>query len=779
MAKLKFHGDLYENNNRVVNVSNASSATPSAPGTASAGSSTDYARADHTHAAQTTINGHTVGSDVPSVSSSDNGKLLGVSNGVLAAVDAPSGVFLVTLTGSPNPTSSDKTSGEIHTAYVNGQPVIAKWNSDVYYLTDSESTYAYFQYLSGSTSFYCSRISISTNSGSTTVTRNVVQWDKSSIPDVCEFGFTYNSSNQTYTYDDNSTFGQLYEYLWYGRKIKDSSIHITYPNSISDSLPSYEIGHCCEGWFDYEEIGGESNVPIGYAKYMVYVPGNGSNISSRIKMYSLVYNLDTQDPPTLTKVLDEEIGGHGGEPLIVNVTYNSSTYRYESSKTVAEINAAIANGTIVCASLTGFSRVYQLASYSASEIYFSYSIAANYTYYIKIYLYNSATYVTVQTSSITVPTVPSPIHPVRKIRIIPDENDQSGETYVVDTYNSDDTGAMYYWYSYAEQQYSSDFGGSIILTVGDDLVERNWNDPRGQNSTNADEERYQLIRRYSTYVPADHDYGSVTFTGHLVFGAVVDVNGTKKFKSWTVSCNMLSELDYATVTYSEETLGGNGETLIVVGTGSASRTLNHSFSEISAAITAGNPVYYKDGYYNQFYTLKSITSSAITFSGFRFENSWTPRIIACDEFTLYSSNPSTINNVSTYETYAFDPGAEVPLLSHLITITEDNGSYSLTGDLTMSLLCGNAVNSLQVKVEFYDETNDINEYYDFIKVYTTQDSLFETVYHAVFQCIINGNNGFVAKVFELSGYDEDFGSDITVTYTETSLSAPAAAGNSF
>ena len=86
MAKLKFHGDLYENNNRVVNQSNASNATPSAPGTASAGSSTDYARADHTHAAQTTINGHTVGSDIPSVSASDNGKLLGVSNGALAAV---------------------------------------------------------------------------------------------------------------------------------------------------------------------------------------------------------------------------------------------------------------------------------------------------------------------------------------------------------------------------------------------------------------------------------------------------------------------------------------------------------------------------------------------------------------------------------------------------------------------------------------------------------------------------------------------------------------------
>ena len=53
MAKLRFHGDLYEDTNRVVNVSNASSSNPAAPGTASPGSSTSYARADHVHPAQT------------------------------------------------------------------------------------------------------------------------------------------------------------------------------------------------------------------------------------------------------------------------------------------------------------------------------------------------------------------------------------------------------------------------------------------------------------------------------------------------------------------------------------------------------------------------------------------------------------------------------------------------------------------------------------------------------------------------------------------------------
>lgn len=44
----------------------ASSSLPSAPGTAAAGTSTNYARADHVHPPQTTLNGHTLEANVPS-----------------------------------------------------------------------------------------------------------------------------------------------------------------------------------------------------------------------------------------------------------------------------------------------------------------------------------------------------------------------------------------------------------------------------------------------------------------------------------------------------------------------------------------------------------------------------------------------------------------------------------------------------------------------------------------------------------------------------------------
>ena len=531
MAKLKFHGDLYENNNRVVNVSNASSATPSAPGTASAGSSTDYARADHTHAAQTTINGHTVNADVPSVSSSDNGKLLGVSNGVLAAVNAPSGVFLVTLTGSPNPTSSDKTSGEIHTAYVNGQPVIAKWNSDVYYLTDSESTYAYFQYLSGSESVYCSRIVISTNSGSTTVTRDVVQWNKSSIPDVCEFGFTYNSSNQTYTYDDNSTFGQLYEYLWYGRKIKDSNIHITYPNSISGSLPSYEIGHCCEGWFDYEEIGGESNVPIGYAKYMVYVPGNGSNISSRIKMYSLVYNLDTQDPPTLTKTLDEELGGGGGETLIVHATSVSGMNR-TIDHTFTEISNAVSAGM----------PVYYQDYYGGDDLSYLCTINSNSIRFREVDLSSNDIsrydYVIFASS-------PSIATRYTVVKYLPD---RFVYNFVVEV--NSETGNYEVWCD----------GNSDI----EDIINNNLNDEyqliytishRDPGTSEMNYEVYKLTRFWTTTEEISGD--DYTY-GHLEFRCIGNTANGMVVKTFTISNqSYVYDWSLATITYTEEEMGGS------------------------------------------------------------------------------------------------------------------------------------------------------------------------------------------------------------------------------
>ena len=60
----------------LVNVPSASSTTPKAPGTASAGSESAYARGDHVHPRE-----------LPNVTASDNGKFLRVVNGAWAAVE--------------------------------------------------------------------------------------------------------------------------------------------------------------------------------------------------------------------------------------------------------------------------------------------------------------------------------------------------------------------------------------------------------------------------------------------------------------------------------------------------------------------------------------------------------------------------------------------------------------------------------------------------------------------------------------------------------------------
>jgi len=184
MAKLKFHGDLYENSNRVINQSNASNATPSAPGTASAGSSINYARADHTHAAQTTLNGHTLGANVPPVSASDNGKVLGVSGGSLATVNVhsiPSGgttgqvlkkssdtdyavswgdesggqPIVVTIAyGSSGYYEADKMFDDIQAAISAGQTVILKYSDRTYTLYRNTASNIYFFYSDSAYNYY-------------------------------------------------------------------------------------------------------------------------------------------------------------------------------------------------------------------------------------------------------------------------------------------------------------------------------------------------------------------------------------------------------------------------------------------------------------------------------------------------------------------------------------------------------------------------------------------------------------------------------------------------
>ena len=114
----------------------AATATPIVSGTGAVGTSVKYAREDHVHPAQTTINGHTVASDVPanagflpSVSSSDNDKVLKVVSGAWAAVtDDGVPIMVANITQDGTDISSDKTYTQVKAFLDAGGTVFARLN---------------------------------------------------------------------------------------------------------------------------------------------------------------------------------------------------------------------------------------------------------------------------------------------------------------------------------------------------------------------------------------------------------------------------------------------------------------------------------------------------------------------------------------------------------------------------------------------------------------------------------------------------------------------------
>ena len=87
-------------------------------------------------------NGYEVGETLPSVSSDDNGKVLGVSDGAWAVVSGGGGggsePLIVILTSSADFTTvtMDKTWQEIYDAFLSGQPIICRTPFDLSAVVD-------------------------------------------------------------------------------------------------------------------------------------------------------------------------------------------------------------------------------------------------------------------------------------------------------------------------------------------------------------------------------------------------------------------------------------------------------------------------------------------------------------------------------------------------------------------------------------------------------------------------------------------------------------------
>ena len=222
---------------------------------------------------------------------------------------------------------------------------------------------------------------------------------------------------------------------------------------------------------------------------------------------------------------------------IYTVTVTSSGNTYSSDKSFDEIMAAAQAGkTVILIYSTSF---FRLTSYTSSVIYFrsNTSIMTNQVTQQHFQIYKSGNSTVVYSSTNIVDmSLPTPCDPNCLFEVR-------------------DDGAGGYFINYFSL-YSIDEIMNYLTDVTLIYTKSEW----GNDGTavDGDVEYYSLIHEYTTNV-YDSGAGDYVFTGHLVFANVTKTNSATKLKMFTVS-NLFSDevFENATVTYSEEEIGGSG-----------------------------------------------------------------------------------------------------------------------------------------------------------------------------------------------------------------------------
>ena len=395
-------------------------------------------------------------------------------------------------------------------------------------------------------------------------------------------------------------------------------------------------------------------------------------------------------------------GDAPGGNFVVTVTYGSQTsYQYVSDKTFEEISSAIQGGQTVFIIYNSY--IYSLRNYDVNNIYFSRESVSSYTIYqytFRVYLNNSNTVLSFTTSTMSRPTVPSPLTPSCCIRVMYDDSEE--QYYVYSSTNSD---ISYYFDNIVCDYY---------LVYGDPS-------PYGNSDTSS--ETYQLVHRYVTNSP--------TRTGHLVFKKVVEESGVKKIKTFTVEdneWNNYNDLQNAVVTYSEEEISGlpsggtQGQVLTADGNGGASwsdpsagtfvvtitgnggmytptypYTADHTVTEIYNAYASGQAVEARfvtnaSGNISEAYRPTHMSSNQIYFEspGSYYSSGLGGRILSVRRFTMTGASSSSATYSEDEQAMPFVPDEWIIRLmgdgqvNPYSILTYKNGAYfadSITSDL--------------------------------------------------------------------------------------------------
>ncbi len=513
MAKLRFHGDLYEDTNRVVNVSNASSSNPAAPGTASPGVSSSYARADHVHPPQMTINGHAVNADVPAGADFGNTTYSFAEGSV-------NGKFSVTPSG-----------GSAQSVAVHGLKALAYKDS----LTASE-----VGALSSSTVIPSKTSDLTNDSGFITTESDptVPAWAKA-------------SSKPTYTATE---VGALPSSTVIPSKTSDLTNDSGFITTETDpTVPSWAKASTKPS-YTASEVGALPSTTIIPSKTSDLTNDSGfitTETDPTVPAWAKASSKPTYTAsevgalpantsiPSKTSDLTNDSGFiTEADAFVVTITMSSGTYT--SNKTYDQILAAINSGLSVYAIYN--SNVYQLQSYASSKIVFGYHYSVRQLWTITIRKQSGNTTVSYDSYTITIPELPTPLHIHAYIQLTYGDQYETGvdKWYV----SQSDFYDMYYAFDNGMQSSENMDMGTIILHVGD-----TWAYEAEGVPYNSDHNLYYLTKQYTTWDSTDE-----RFIGYLQFSRTVTENGITKIKTFDISGGFGLTIDDWTITYTEKTV---------------------------------------------------------------------------------------------------------------------------------------------------------------------------------------------------------------------------------
>lgn len=523
---------------------------------------------------------------LPTVSSSDNGKILVSSNGTWI-VNNPIGMVILSYGNS--------TWSDFLTAYKSNRVIYCRASSNTNPATGTQGRMAFMAYV---------------NNGDN--------------PTEVEFQY-YRSVN---THSDSQQGDQVFVY-----KITSAG---TWTVTARNSFTKISAGDGLTSTYSNGVLTLKNKVPTGGSTGQVLTKVSGTN-------YDLAWTTPSGGGGSLPS------GGTAGQFLkknsstegdaswadlpeeIMQVTVTGINGSYSSDKTFLEISDAITNGKNVFARYQGYN--YVLTYCDGDNVFF-----------MRYYLLNQSIieYVIRISKQLTPPDIVVVYDVTLEVPSVPVYNDGNILIGLSDSANSgydincevQDIGNFFV------NDGLADFS-SVTL-----IYNKQWYD--SETPTNGKSEIYHLCDRYTTN-QYDSTLGEYVFIGYLIFKTIVREVSSTKIKTITLSDPLWDKNDFletATVTMSEETIsggGGGGADIVVVNITQSSGggyTADKTYAELYSALTNGTPVFALDGYM-MFPAFKYQQNQEILFYGEWYDLSG--HQVYYDQYVISSNNNITFS----------------------------------------------------------------------------------------------------------------------------------------